>query len=204
MYSIEDGTFLVRLARAAIEKHLHEGASTSPPKDTPDKLKKKAGVFVTLETWPEKKLRGCIGYPEPVFPLVDATCKMAVSAAAEDPRFPPLSEAELERTLVEVTVLTPPELIKVASPKEYANNIEIGRDGLIVEKGLSRGLLLPQVPVDQGWNKEDFLSHTCIKAGLPADCWLDEDTKIYKFSGIVFTEVEPQGEIKERTLASTS
>jgi hypothetical protein len=115
-----------------------------------------------------------------------------------------LSEAELERTLVEVTVLTPPELIKVASPKEYANNIEIGRDGLIVEKGLSRGLLLPQVPVDQGWNKEDFLSHMCIKAGLPADCWLDEDTKIYKFSGIVFTEVEPQGEIKERTLASTS
>lgn len=204
MYSLEDGTFLIRLARAAIEKHLHEGGPMSPPKDTPDKLKKKAGVFVTLETYPEKELRGCIGYPEPIFPLVDAACKAAVSAAAEDPRFPPLSKTELERTLVEVTVLTPPELIKVTSPKEYANNIEIGRDGLIVEKGLRRGLLLPQVPVDQGWDKEGFLSYTCMKAGLTADCWLDEDTKIYKFSGIVFTEVKPKGEIKERTLTSTS
>ncbi|MEE8402490.1 MAG: TIGR00296 family protein, partial [Candidatus Hydrothermarchaeaceae archaeon] len=141
---------------------------------------------------------------DPTFPLVDATCKAAVSAAVEDPRFPPLSEGELESTLVEVTVLTSPELIKVASPKDYTNNIEIGRDGLIVENGLNRGLLLPQVPVDQGWSKEDFLSYTCTKAGLTPDCWLDEDTKIYKFSGIVFTEVEPRGKIEERALTPTS
>ncbi len=204
MYSTEDGAFLIRLARAAIEKHLHEGGPISLPEDAPDKLKKNAGVFVTLETFPEKGLRGCIGYPEPIFSLVDAACKAAVSAAVEDPRFPPLSEVELERTLVEVTVLTPPELIKVTSPKEYADNIEIGRDGLIVEKGLRRGLLLPQVSVDQGWNKEEFLSYTCMKAGLTEDCWLDKDTKIYKFSGIVFAEVEPRGKIKERTLTSTS
>ncbi len=204
MYSTEDGNFLIKLARVTIEKHLHEGAPTSPPEDTPAKLKKRAGVFVTLETYPEKELRGCIGYPEPTFPLVDATCKAAVSAAVEDPRFPPLSEGELESTLVEVTVLTSPELIKAASSRDYANNIEIGRDGLIVENGLNRGLLLPQVPVDQGWNKEDFLSYTCTKAGLAPDCWLDVDTKIYKFSGIVFTEVEPGGKIEERALTSTS
>ncbi len=203
MYSLEDGAFLIRLARATIEKYLHEGASISPPGDASDKLKKNAGVFVTLETYPGKELRGCIGYPEPTFPLVDATCKAAVSAAVEDPRFPPLSGAELDGTLVEVTVLTPPKLIEVSSPNEYANNIEIGRDGLIVEKGLNRGLLLPQVPVDQGWNKKEFLSYTCIKAGLMGDCWLEEDTKIYKFSGIVFTEVEPKGKIKERTLSTS-
>ncbi len=204
MYSLEDGAFLIRLARAAIENFLREGGPTSPRGDTPDKLKEHAGVFVTLETYPKKELRGCIGYPEPTFPLVDATCKAAVSAAVEDPRFPPLLAAELERTLVEVTVLTPPELIKVAAPKEYTNNIEIGRDGLIVEKGTHRGLLLPQVPVDQRWNKEDFLSYTCMKAGLAADCWRDEDTKVYKFCGLVFTEVKPKGEIEERTLAPTS
>lgn len=203
MYALEDGAFLIRLARSVIEKHLQREVMV-PPGDTPDKLKKNAGVFVTLETYPEKELRGCIGYPEPTFPLVDATCKAAVSAAAEDPRFPPLSLPELGRTLIEVTILTPPELIKVASPREYVNNIEIGRDGLIVEKGMRRGLLLPQVPVDQGWGKEDFLCYTCMKAALTADCWLDKDTKVYKFSGLVFTEVEPGGEIKERPLIHTS
>jgi uncharacterized protein (TIGR00296 family) len=203
MYSLEDGAFLIGLARASIEKLLREEGPISPPKDAPDKLKEKAGVFVTLETYPEKDLRGCIGYPEPSLPLVEATCKAAVSAAAEDPRFPPLLESELEQTLIEVTVLTPPELIEAASPKDYTKNIEIGRDGLIVEKGFHRGLLLPQVPVDQGWSREDFLAYACMKAGLMADCWLEEDTKIYKFSGIVFTEVEPKGEVKERSLSTS-
>jgi hypothetical protein len=204
MYSLEDGEFLIRLARSTIEKLLREEGPITPPKDAPDKLKENAGVFVTLETYPEKDLRGCIGYPEPSLPLVEATCKAAVSAAAEDPRFPPLLEGELEHTLIEVTVLTPPELIEVESQRDYVNSIEIGRDGLIIEKGFNRGLLLPQVPVDQGWSKEDFLSYACMKAGLMADCWIEEDTKIYKFSGIVFAQVEPQGEVKERSLISTS
>ncbi len=203
MYSLEDGTFLIKLARETIEKLLREEGPISPPKDAPDMLKKNAGVFVTLETYPEKDLRGCIGYPEPSLPLVEATCKAAVSAATEDPRFPPLLESELERTLVEVTVLTPPKLIEAASPRDYPKNIEIGRDGLIVEKGFNRGLLLPQVPVDQGWSSEDFLSYACMKAGLMADCYLERDTKVYKFSGIVFTEIEPYGEIKERDISTS-
>jgi uncharacterized protein (TIGR00296 family) len=203
MYSLEDGAYLIRLARETIEKLLLEEGAISPPKDAPEKLKRNAGVFVTLETYPEKDLRGCIGYPEPSLPLVEATCKAAVSAATDDPRFPPLLEGELEHTLIEVTVLTPPELIEVASPKEYAKSIEIGRDGLIIEKGFNRGLLLPQVPVDQGWSREDFLSYACMKAGLMADCWLQDDTKVYKFSGIVFTEVEPKGDVKERSLSTS-
>ncbi len=203
MYSQKDGTFLIRLARETIEKLLREGGPTSLPEDASEKLRENAGVFVTLETYPEKGLRGCIGYPEPTLPLVEATCKAAVSAATEDPRFPPLLEGELENTLIEVTVLTPPELIEVASPRDYLNEIEIGRDGLIIEKGFNRGLLLPQVPVDQGWSMEDFLSYACMKAGLMADCWTQEDTKIYKFSGIVFAEVAPKGDVKERSLPTS-
>lgn len=203
MYEVEDGAFLIKLARETIENVLREGGAPSLPEDAPEKLKENAGVFVTLETYPEKDLRGCIGYPEPSLPLVEATSKAAVSAATEDPRFPPLLEGELEQTLIEVTVLTPPELIEVASPKDYAKSIEIGRDGLIIEKGFNRGLLLPQVPVDQNWSREDFLSYACMKAGLTADCWLDEDTNVYKFSGIVFTEVKPYGEVKERNISTS-
>jgi uncharacterized protein (TIGR00296 family) len=203
MYTIEDGAFLIKLARETIEKLLHSGGAISLPEDAPEKLKENAGVFVTLETYPEHDLRGCIGYPEPSLPLLEATVKAAVSAAREDPRFPPLLEGELENTLIEVTVLTPPELIEIKSPRDYLDNIEIGRDGLIVEKGFHRGLLLPQVPVDQNWSREDFLSHACIKAGLMGDCWLDGDTKVYKFSGIVFTEVEPLGEVKERDISTS-
>lgn len=203
MYSLEDGAFLIKLARETIEKLLREEGLITPPKDAPENLKRNAGIFVTLETFPEKDLRGCIGYPEPSLPLVEATVKAAVSAACEDPRFPPLLEGELENTLIEVTVLTPPELIEIKSPRDYLDNIEIGRDGLIVEKGFNRGLLLPQVPVDQNWSREDFLSYACMKAGLMGDCWLDKDTKVYKFSGIVFTEIEPGGEVKERSISTS-
>ncbi|MBI5253535.1 MAG: TIGR00296 family protein, partial [Euryarchaeota archaeon] len=99
MYSLEDGAFLVKLARSAIEKYLNEGKLTVPPKNAPEKVKEKAGVFVTLETYPKKDLRGCIGYPEPVMPLVEATTRAAVSAAVQDPRFPPVLRGELESTL---------------------------------------------------------------------------------------------------------
>ena len=146
------------------------------------------------------ELRGCIGYPEPVYPLVEATIKAAIAAATQDPRFYPVSLKELGHCIIEVSVLTKPELLKVDSPKEYPEKVEVGRHGLIVERGLARGLLLPQVPVDEGWTSEEFLSHTCMKAGLMPDCWLDEETKIYTFEGIVFAETSPKGEVVERSL----
>ena len=85
-------------------------------------------------------------------------------------------------------------------PQDYLSNIEIGRDGLIVEQGFYKGLLLPQVPVEQGWDKEEFLSNTCMKAGLMPDAWFDNSTKISRFSGQIFTEISPGGEIKEKKI----
>jgi hypothetical protein len=100
----------------------------------------------------------------------------------------------------EVSVLTPPELIKVSKTNEYPSKIKIGEDGLIVERGMFKGLLLPQVPVEWGWDEEEFLCQCCIKAGLPPDNWLLKDTKIYKFQAIIFEEEKPNGEVKRKIL----
>jgi hypothetical protein len=99
-----------------------------------------------------------------------------------------------------VTILTKPEVIKVKQPQEYPSHIKIGKDGLIVEQGFYKGLLLPQVPIEQEWNTEEFLSHTCMKAGLLPDAWFDKDIKISKFSGQIFTETKPKGQVKEKCL----
>ena len=132
-------------------------------------------------------------------PLKNAIIEGAQSAT-RDPRFPPLAENELDNIIIEVTILTKPEIIEVNQPQDYLSNIEIGRDGLIVEQGFYKGLLLPQVPIEQGWEKEEFLSHTCMKAGLLPDAWADKNTKIFKFSGQIFTEIEPRGKIREKNL----
>lgn len=200
MYTLEDGTYLISLSRSAIKTYLSESKLLSRPSNPPSELRKKAGVFVTLEKYPDKQLRGCIGYPEPVMPLVEATIRAAVSAATGDPRFHPVSLGELDKLLVEVSLLTPPELIKVKSPLSYKRFIEIGKHGLIVEKGYHKGLLLPQVPVDQKWDIEEFLSHACMKAGLQPDSWFEEDTLIYRFEGQVFAEKQPKGTVEERKL----
>ncbi|MEM4214077.1 MAG: TIGR00296 family protein, partial [Candidatus Methanomethylicaceae archaeon] len=97
-------------------------------------------------------------------------------------------------------VLTPPVLLEVNDPKEYPKRIKVGRDGLVVEMGYYKGLLLPQVPVEYGWDEETFLSECCMKAGLPPDSWLSRDVKIYTFSAEVFTEVSPGGEIVRKEL----
>ncbi|MBS7623753.1 TIGR00296 family protein [Candidatus Bathyarchaeota archaeon] len=194
--SLEEGRFLVRLAREAISKYLLEGMVMQPPAETPEKLKKRCGVFVTLTGHSSGELRGCIGYPEPVERLVTATIRSAIEAATEDPRFPRVSLEELERRLiVEVSVLTEPEEVK-APRREVPKHIRVGKDGLIVGRGLQRGLLLPQVAVEWGWGAEEFLTHCCLKAGLPPDDWLLEDTKIQKFQAAIFKEVEPKGRIE--------
>jgi len=187
---LEEGEKLVRYARHVIENHVR-GSKI----DEIDGFDEKAGVFVTINKFPEKELRGCIGIPEPVMPLKEAIKESAISAC-HDPRFPDLREEELDNIVIEVTVLTPPKLIE-AKPSEYKNYIKVGRDGLIVEKGFYRGLLLPQVAVEYGWDEEDFLRHTCMKAGLMPDEWMDERTRIYTFQGEIFAEEEPHGKIKK-------
>ena len=203
----DEGVFLVKLARNAITRYLKDSIIIKPPMDTPEKLKRKSGVFVTLniiEKSGRKNLRGCIGYPEPILPLVNATIDSAINAAVEDPRFPPLTIDELDKVVIEVSVLTPLQLIRVSKPEEYPKNIKVGVDGLVVEYRWNKGLLLPQVPVEYGWDSEEFLSHCCVKAGLPPDYWLLPETKIFKFTCIIAEELEPNGRIVVKNLWKNS
>ena len=198
----EEGKFLIKLARSTVEQYLESGKAAKPPKEIPKKLFEHCGVFVTINTvlHGEKELRGCIGYPYPTSPLVEAVIDSAINAATEDPRFEPLTLEELDRVVFEVSVLTPPEPVETKNPKEYVSKIKVGEDGLIVERGPYKGLLLPQVPVEWGWCEEEFLCQCCMKAGLPPDTWLTKDAKIYKFKAIIFDEQTPCGEIKRLTL----
>ncbi|MCX8197233.1 MAG: TIGR00296 family protein [Candidatus Micrarchaeota archaeon] len=197
--TLEEGAYLVRLARNAIETYLKEGKKAVPEK-TSAVFAEKRGVFVTLEEYPTKELRGCIGYPLPIKELALATVDCALSAAFDDPRFPPLELGELSRCIVEVSVLTVPEEIKVSSPAEYPKKIKVGRDGLIIEYGYASGLLLPQVPVEWNWNEKEFLSHLCQKAGLPADMWLSPSAKIKRFEAEIFCEEKPGGKVVKKKL----
>ena len=199
LLSLNEGTYLVRLARKTIEVYL-SGKSPAPPEDAPERLKRKQGVFVTLYTYPERELRGCIGVPMPEYPLLEATMRAAIASATEDPRFPPVSLDELSRIVVEVSALTPPEEIKFSDPKELPSLIRIGVDGLIIEAGGFGGLLLPQVPVEYGWTPEEYLMHLCLKAGLPTTYWLTGRLKLYRFTAQIFEEESPKGKILEKKL----
>jgi uncharacterized protein len=201
--SLQDGKFLITLARNTVKTYLETGKTLKAPEKTPKKLFEHCGVFVTLNSLRngEKRLRGCIGYPHPSNPLVEAIIDSAINAATQDPRFYSLSLQELDNVVFEVSVLTPPEEIEVANPKEYLTKIKAGRDGLIIEKGSCKGLLLPQVPVEWGWCEEEFLCQCSIKAGLPPDSWLTKGVKIYKFEAIIFEEETPSGEVKRLYLS---
>jgi len=200
--SLQEGKFLVELARKTVEEYLKSKKRISAPENISEKLLQPCGVFVTINTIRdgEKELRGCIGYPYPTTPLVQAVIESAISSATQDPRFYPLSLSDLDNVVFEVSVLTPPQLIEVKKPSEYLPKIMVGKDGLIVERGMFKGLLLPQVPVEWEWDEEEFLCQCCTKAGLPPDCWLLENTKIYKFQAIIFEEEKPRGEVKHKAL----
>jgi uncharacterized protein (TIGR00296 family) len=191
----DQGSFLVRTARRAVEEQVLHMGRLPVPEDTPQEFGRNAGVFVTLNTHPDSNLRGCIGHPYPDSPLIEALIDSAISACSRDPRFPGVRKEELGSIVLEVTVLTPPEPIKARRPSEYPRFVEVGRHGLIVRKGWYQGLLLPQVAVDWGWDAEEFLSQTCRKAGLPLTAWIDEDTQVLRFEGSIFGERSPRGEV---------
>jgi len=198
----EEGKTLVQLARRAVEERLKSGKVIDVPKDFPDKLLQRCGVFVTINTFKsgEKELRGCIGFPYPTTPLAQAVIESAISSATEDPRFYPLSVKELDKVVFEVSVLTPPKRIETKKPSDYSSKIKVGEHGLIVERGMFKGLLLPQVPVECKWDEEEFLCQCCIKAGLPPDNWLLKDTKIYEFHAIIFEEETPKGQVGRKSI----
>jgi uncharacterized protein (TIGR00296 family) len=201
MYTLEEGRLAVELARKVVEAWVQGRKELKLPKDLPASFGNNAGIFVTINSYPGKELRGCIGYPEPIMPLIEALVDGAKSASTRDPRFPPVTPKELDSIIIEVSLLTPPELIKVKDPKDYLNLVKIGRDGLIVQSGFSRGLLLPQVPVEWEWDVHTFLDHTCMKAGLDADTWMEKGTKLFSFTAEIFDETKPKGEIVARPLS---
>jgi uncharacterized protein (TIGR00296 family) len=200
--SNKEGEFLVKLARKAAAEYLKTRKRVPVPESIPEKLEQPCGVFVTINSVEkgEKELRGCIGLPYPTEPLAQAVIQSAVSSATEDPRFYPLSPSELDKVVFEVSVLTPPERIQAKKVKEYPSRIKVGKDGLIVERGIYKGLLLPQVPVEWNWDEEEFLCQCCVKAGLPPDNWLLDGTRLYKFQAIIFEEETPKGEVKRKAL----
>jgi len=190
--SDDDGKILVKMARTVVTKYLTNNTKILNH-DFKEKFSFNAGVFVTIND--KSGLRGCIGFPLAIKKLSDALTDAAISASTDDPRFPSIRQNELNDLVFEVTVLSATEEISTNLPDEIIQEIKIGRDGLIIEKDFQSGLLLPQVPVECNWNVEDFLNHTCHKAGLSNDSWKDKTTKISKFQGIIFREILPNGEI---------
>ena len=191
--SDSDGELLVKTARRAVTEFLSNGNRMKLESELEEKFSFNSGVFVTLNN--PDGLRGCIGFPMPEKKLSHAIIEGAIAAATEDPRFPSVKTNELNDIVFEVTVLTPPVEIDVSDPTEYLEKIKVGRDGLIIKHSFSSGLLLPQVPVEYGWDVEEFLQHTCEKAGLARDTWKNESVKIEKFEGIIFKEETPNGAI---------
>lgn len=170
--------YLLDAARRAIEHYLKSGKPLRLPVED-EALKEKRGAFVTLKK--NHELRGCIGYPLPFKPLFETVTEVAVSAATQDFRFQPLSLEELDETKIEISVLSLPE------PVKDIKEIEIGKHGIIISKGLNKGLLLPQVPLEWDWDVETFLRHACLKAGLEEEEW-KKGAQIEIFEAQVFSE----------------
>jgi AmmeMemoRadiSam system protein A len=181
MLTQEQRRRLLQIARESIEA-VFEGRRLTIDQGTLDaELRRPSGAFVTLHDR-GGDLRGCIGSIQPVEPLCEAVASNAVNAAFRDPRFDPLTPGELAETHLEISVMSP--IVPVSSIEE----IEVGRDGLIIRKGSRAGLLLPQVATEYGWDRETFLAHTCTKAGLPRDAWRSPECRIERFSAEVFSE----------------
>ncbi|GAB4329250.1 MAG: hypothetical protein Kow0074_25680 [Candidatus Zixiibacteriota bacterium] len=178
-HQLNDGerSFLLRTARKSLA-HAVKGANFECPGAPTERLREKRGVFVTLKQ--RGQLRGCIGYVRPYKPLVDAVWEMAESAALRDDRFVPLDPREVDTVTIEITVLSP--LKRITNP----DDVLVGRHGLLITRGYQSGVLLPQVPVEAGWDRETFLEQTCLKAGLPPDAWRDPETIIEVFTAEVF------------------
>ncbi|MGB9577336.1 MAG: TIGR00296 family protein [Candidatus Norongarragalinales archaeon] len=212
MLSLEQGRFLVSLARASLKHFFNQGKEFS--KEEVKKLREKElgknaslealGAFVTLRSL-ASGLRGCIGYPLPVSAVDEEVSELALQAAFADPRFPPLSRSELDKVIVEVSVLTKPKQVLARKPEDFVEAVKVGRDGLIIEVGGASGLLLPQVAVEEGFDAEKFLDCVCLKAGLPARAWRAERNgkpvaRVYVFQAQVFCEEKPGGKVTEKPL----
>ena len=198
---MEEGAYLVTTARSTVESFLTEGRRRQAH-DVPPRFREKRGAFVTIRTHPAGELRGCIGRPYPSEPLIDAVRDSAADAALNDPRFDAVTASELPSLTFEVSILTEPEHVVVRSPLDLKKAVVIGRDGVIVEWRGGSGLLLPQVPVEEKWDIDAYLSYACMKAGATPDLWLSNQIRLYSFQAVVFGEAEPSGQVRKIPLAT--
>lgn len=187
------GETAVRYARASAKAAILGGKK--PTMKLPPEFSENRGVFVTIKDYPSGELLGCIGYPEPTHPLAEALAGSAVSAALEDPRFPPLTKDTVEWATFEVTILSKPEPFDVPNA-DLPKVVEVGRHGLILSFGGARGLLLPQVPTEQGWDVLEYLEGLSRKTGLGKDAWKDPGAKISWFTGEIYAEIDPNGRVE--------
>ncbi len=179
----EESEELLRIARCSIRRALGVGLDAPAPKGSgkpSGRLAEPGGAFVTLHL--QGRLRGCIGYIQSHQPVAEVVEEVAVKAALQDPRFPPVTRGEVSQLQIEISLLSP--MVQVGTPEE----IEVGRDGLMLELGGRRGLLLPQVATEHGWGREEFLENTAWKAGLPRDAWKDPKAHVYRFAAEIIEE----------------
>lgn len=171
---------LIALARTSVEHAVRERKAYDPPAPSEAALNRESGAFVTLRK--AGALRGCIGYTSASKPLYQTVRDTAMLAAFSDPRFQPVQSDEVSKLEYEISVLSPLRRVRDVA------QIQVGRHGLLMKNGRSEGLLLPQVPTEQGWDRVKFLEQTCVKAGMNEQCWKDEDTDIFSFTAEVFGE----------------
>jgi hypothetical protein len=177
----QEKIILLRTARESLTSYLEQRRPVYP--ESTKNLETVCGAFVTLHgKGPGQPLRGCIGQIIGIQPLIDTVKEMAVSSGTKDPRFPPVRQPDLDGLEFEISVLTP--LVRLDNPEK----VVVGTHGIYLKSGYSSGVLLPQVAVEQNWDRETFLSHTCLKAGLPTDCWKRGTAELYTFTAIVFDE----------------
>ncbi|MBW6511739.1 MAG: AmmeMemoRadiSam system protein A [Desulfuromonadaceae bacterium] len=177
--NVEEQKILLKIARDAITAQVCNGVVYVEPREEMA-LNSRSGCFVTIKKG--RKLRGCIGNFQSEKPLFKEVAEMAIVSATQDPRFTPMTTADLNDFFLEISVLGPLEKI------ESIDEISIGRDGIYLEKNYHRGVLLPQVATENGWDRETFLRQTCVKAGLPVNAWQDDNADIYIFNAQIFND----------------
>jgi len=197
--NIKEGEYLVKLARNSIAHYLENLLPMAPPKPDFPELLEKRGIFCTILKHPDGDLKGCIGLIKSNKSLINGVIEASCSAT-QDPRFLPLTLKELDKIVIEITVLSDMQKILVYEPRDYLDKIKIGEDGLFIEYKYNSGIFLPQVPVDQEWDLKTYLCELCIKAGLDEDAWIMKPVSLYKFQAQIFSETEPRGGVFEKKL----
>lgn len=204
-YSKEEGELLVKAARNTLEL-LVKSTGFKPEvvkKSMKDNFKESRGVFVTLRHYHTNEIRGHMGFLLPEFPLYEGIVDATIGAATKDPKFIPVTEKELEDTILEVSILSRPELLKGSETKRLSS-IKLGRDGMMIEYGLYKGHFMPEEIEEKKWTKKDAFEELCSIAKIPKTYWTQPNVRLYRFEVQTFKEEEPNGKVVEREILKTA